>query len=70
MPELILKPVTPGRLNKPAWYCTRTAEVGPDAKNDDGTVTADVCLDGERTGSVTAPPKAGTPGREGAQPAR
>lgn len=53
MPELILKPVTPGRLNKPAWYRTRTAETGPDSKNDDGTVTVDVYLDGERIGSVT-----------------
>lgn len=64
MPELILKPVTPGRLNKPAWYRTRTAEVGPDTKNDDGTVTADVYLDGERIGSVTGTAKAGKPGRE------
>lgn len=53
MPELILKPVTPGRLNKPAWYRTRTAETGPDTRNDDGTVTVDVYLDGERIGSVT-----------------
>ncbi|QOT19408.1 hypothetical protein [Paenarthrobacter sp. YJN-5] len=52
MPEQNLKPVTPGRLNKPAWYRTRTAETGPETKNDDGTVTTDVYLDGEHIGSV------------------
>src|SRR5690349_19186299 len=53
MPELTLKPVTPGRLNKPAWYRTHTAETGPDTRNDDGTVTVDVYLDGERIGHIT-----------------
>jgi hypothetical protein len=52
MPEQILKPVSPGRLNKPAWFRTRTAETGPENKNEDGTVTVDVYLDGERIGSI------------------
>lgn len=52
MPEQILKPVSPGRLNKPAWFRTRTAETGPETKNEDGSVTADVYLDGERIGYV------------------
>lgn len=56
MPEIKLKPVTPGKLNKPAWYRTRTAELGPDHKAGEGAaslVTSDVYLDGERIGSVT-----------------
>lgn len=56
MPELKLKPVTPGKLNKPAWYRTRTAELGPDHKAGEGAaslVTTEVYLDGEAIGSVT-----------------
>ncbi|WP_026538719.1 hypothetical protein [Arthrobacter sp. 9MFCol3.1] len=56
MTDLKLKTVTPGKLNKPAWFRTRTAELGPDQKAGEGTgslLTADVYLDGERIGSVT-----------------
>ncbi|SDL30575.1 hypothetical protein [Arthrobacter sp. ok362] len=55
MPDIKLKPVTPGKLNKPAWFRTRTGELGPDHKAGEGAaslVTADVYLDGERIGSV------------------
>lgn len=30
MTDIKLKPVTPGKLNKPTWFRTRTAELGPD----------------------------------------
>lgn len=56
MPELKLKPVTPGRLNRPAWSRTHTAELGPDNKAGEGAAsltTTDVYLDGVPIGSVT-----------------
>jgi len=55
MPDLKLKPVTARRLNKPAWYRPRTAELAPDHKAGEGAaslVTTDVNLDGERIGST------------------
>ncbi|WP_427174627.1 hypothetical protein [Arthrobacter sp. 92] len=61
MPALKLKPVAPGKLNKPAWFRTRTAELGPDHKAGEGAaslVTTGVYLDGERIGSVTGSLKA------------
>lgn len=67
MPDKKLKPVTPGKLNKPAWMRTRTAELGPDRKAGAGAaslVTADVYLDGELIGSVTGLPKANSTVRE------
>jgi hypothetical protein len=67
MPEMKLKPVTPGKLNKPAWYRTWTAELGPDRKTGEGSaslVTADVYLDGDRIGSVTGTLKPNTAVRE------
>jgi hypothetical protein len=54
-----LKLATPGKLNRPAWYRTRTAELGPDHKTGEGVaslVTAEVYLDGEVIGSVTGAP--------------
>ena len=59
MPETKLKPVTPGKLNKPAWMRTRVAELGPDRKAGEGAaqiITADVYLDGELIGSITGVP--------------
>ncbi|WP_120949963.1 hypothetical protein [Arthrobacter oryzae] len=56
MPEIKRRPVTPGKMNKPAWYRTRTAELGPDHKAGEGSAsltTADVYLDGQLIGSVT-----------------
>jgi hypothetical protein len=67
MSEMKLKPVTPGRLNKPAWYRTHVAELGPDNRVGEGPaslVTADVYLDGELIGSVTGTPKANSAVRE------
>lgn len=67
MPELKLKPVSPGKLNRPAWYRTRTAELGPDCKAGEGAaslVTTDVYLDGQLIGSVTGSLKANSPVRE------
>jgi hypothetical protein len=75
MPELKLKPVTPGKLNKPAWYRTRRAELGPDHKAGEGAaslVTTEVYLDGEPVGSITGTLKPNstvrdwTPSRTGA----
>ncbi|MDJ0354462.1 hypothetical protein [Pseudarthrobacter sp. PH31-O2] len=60
MPDLRLKPVTPGKLNRPAWMRTRTAELGPDVKAGEGPATlttADVYLDGALIGSVTGAQK-------------
>jgi hypothetical protein len=56
MPDLKLTPVTPGRLNKPAWCRTHIAELGPASKAGEGSAslaTADVYLDGILIGSVT-----------------
>jgi hypothetical protein len=67
MPEQILRPVTPGRLNKPAWYRTHVAELGPDHRAGEGPaslVTADVFLDGELIGSVTGTLKTNSAVRE------
>jgi hypothetical protein len=67
MPELKLKPVTPGKLNKPAWYRTRTAELGPDHKAGEGAaslVTTEVYLDGEPIGAVTGSLKPNSTVRE------
>ncbi|GAA4035093.1 hypothetical protein GCM10023063_19320 [Arthrobacter methylotrophus] len=67
MPEIKLKPVTPGKLNKPAWYRTHVAELGPDHKAGEGSaslVTADLYLDGELIGSVTGTLKANSAVRE------
>lgn len=75
MPEIKRRPVAPGKLNKPAWYRTRTAELGPDAKAGEGSAsltTADVFLDGVLIGSVTGALKPNstlrewTPSRTGA----
>lgn len=63
MPEIPLTLVTPGRLNKPAWYRTRTAELGPVRKSDSpaGPLTSyNVYLDGELIGSVSGTLKAPT----------
>jgi hypothetical protein len=57
MPEIKLKPVPAGKMNKAAWCRTRTAELSPDHKAGEGSAsltTADVYLDGELIGSVTA----------------
>lgn len=62
-----LKPVSPGKLNRPAWYRAHIAELGPDHKAGEGTaslVTSDVFLDGELIGSVTGALKADSPVRE------
>lgn len=67
MPEMKLKPVTPGKLNRPAWCRTRVAELGPDHKAGEGAaslVTSDVYLDGELIGSVTGALKANSTVRE------
>lgn len=67
MPDLKLKPVSPGKLNKPAWFRTHTAELGPDQKSGEGAaslVTADVYLDGERIRSVTGALKPNSAVRE------
>jgi len=67
MPEMKLKPVAPGRLNKPAWFRTRTAELGPDHRAGEGVaslVTAEVYLDGEPIGSVTGTPRANSTVRD------
>lgn len=56
MPEMKLKPVTPGKLNRPAWMRTHLAELSPDRKAGEGSAsltTTDVYLDGEHIGSVT-----------------
>ena len=75
MPDVKLKPVTPDRLNRPAWSRTHTAELGPDNKAGEGAAslaTADVYLDGELSGSVTGTLRPGntvrdwTPSRTGA----
>lgn len=63
MPKILRKPVTANRLNKPAWYRTRTAEFGPDTKAGEGDAqiaTAEIFLDGELIGSITG---IRTPGR-------
>lgn len=65
--KLNLKPVTPGKLNKPAWYRTHTAELGPDNRAGEGAaslVTSDVYLDGKLIGSVTGSLKANITVRE------
>lgn len=67
MPELKLRPVTPGKLNKPAWYRAHTAELGPDHRAGEGAaslVTSDVYLNGERIGSVTGSLKTNSTARE------
>ncbi|MDF9749064.1 hypothetical protein [Arthrobacter sp. ES3-54] len=67
MTDIKLKPVTPGKLNRPAWFRTRTAELGPDHKVGEGAaslLTADVYLDGERIGSVTGALKPNSAVRE------
>lgn len=67
MPEIKRRPVTPGKLNKPAWYRTRTAELGPDRKAGEGASslsTADVYLDGQHIGSVTGALKPNSTVRE------
>lgn len=61
MPEMKLKPVTPGKLNKPAWYSTRTGELGPDNRAGEGVaslVTAEDYRDGMLIGIGTGAPKA------------
>jgi hypothetical protein len=66
MPELKLKPVSPGKMNRPAWMRTRTAELGSDRKAGEGPAslsTADVYLDGEHIGSVTGVLKPGSAAR-------
>lgn len=63
MPELKLKPVSPGRLNRPAWSRTHTAELGPDTRAGDGDAsltTTDVYLDGALIGSVTGVSRPGS----------
>lgn len=60
MPEISLTAVIPGRLNKPAWFRTRTAELGPVRKTDSpagALATYDTYLDGELIGSVTGTPR-------------
>jgi hypothetical protein len=50
MPDIKLKQVTAGELNKPAWYRTHTAELGPEHAAGEGPAsitTADVYLGGE-----------------------
>lgn len=67
MPEMKLKPVSPGKLNKPAWYRTHVAELGPDQKAGEGAaslVTSEVYLNGEPIGSVTGALKANSTVRE------
>lgn len=67
MPEMKLKPVSPGKLNRPAWMRTRVAELGPDHKAGEGAaslVTTEVYLDGEPIGSVTGSLKANSAVRE------
>ncbi|HEX9088868.1 MAG TPA: hypothetical protein VF867_15225 [Arthrobacter sp.] len=67
MSDLKLKPVSPGKLNRPAWMRTRVAEQGPDHKAGEGAaslVTSEVYLDGELIGSVTGAPKANSTVRE------
>lgn len=67
MTDIKLKPVTPDKLNRPAWFRTRTAELGPDQKAGEGAaslLTADVYLDGERIGSVTGALKPNSAVRE------
>lgn len=67
MPDLKLKPVAAGKMNKPAWYRTRTAELGPDHKAGEGVaslLTADVYLDGQLIGSVTGALKPNSTVRE------
>lgn len=57
MPQIKRKPVTAGNFNRPAWYRTRKAELGPDKKAGEGAAqiaTAEVFLDGELIGSITA----------------
>ncbi len=39
MSDLKLKPVAAGKMNKPAWYRTRTAELGPDHKAGEGAAS-------------------------------
>lgn len=62
-----LKPVSPGKLNRPAWMRTRVAELGPDFKAGEGVaslVTSEVYLDGEPIGSVTGALKPNSTVRE------
>jgi hypothetical protein len=71
MTDIKLKPVTHGKLNRPARFRTRTAELGPDHKAGEGAaslLTADVYLDGERIGSVTGAFKANSTVREWTPP--
>ncbi|MBG0738920.1 hypothetical protein IV500_05720 [Paeniglutamicibacter antarcticus] len=63
MPEMNLRPVTTGKLNRPAWMRTHTAALGPDHRAGEGIAsltTSDVFLDGELIGSVTGTLKPGT----------
>lgn len=53
-------PVSPGRLNRPAWHRTHLAEFGPVSKTpgEYGSLTTyDVYLNRELIGSVTGTPK-------------
>lgn len=53
-------PVTPGRLNKPAWHRAYVAEYGPVRKTagEHGSITSyDVYLNREHIGTVSGTPK-------------
>lgn len=53
-------PVSPGRINRPAWHRTNVAEFGPVRKEpgDYGSLTTyDVYLNRQLIGSVTGTPK-------------
>lgn len=59
-------PVTPGRLNRPAWHRTNVAEFGPVRKEpgNQGTLTTyDVYLNRQLIGAVTGTPRRGPSAR-------